>query len=137
MQSDRALVSSPYASFSIGTPMITLSAPLRGNAPGVIAGDLKLDKFSELVHAQRPGKHGNGVSPFFSLSRRGEKAHTRCPASLRNLRIVERLYLPEPAFSLRLGSLHFVHRWYLSCLSASLELVDSFAQLRRERKGVE
>jgi adenylate cyclase len=29
MQADRALVSSPYASFSIGTPMITLSAPLR------------------------------------------------------------------------------------------------------------
>jgi adenylate cyclase len=61
MQSDRALVSSPYASFSIGTPMITLSAPLRGNARGVIAGDLKLDKFSELVHAQRPGKHGTAI----------------------------------------------------------------------------
>jgi len=40
MQSDRALVSSPYASFSIGTPMITLSAPLLGTVPGVIAGDL-------------------------------------------------------------------------------------------------
>jgi adenylate cyclase len=61
MQSDRALVSSPYASFSIGTPMITLSAPLRGTVPGVIAGDLKLDKFSELVHAQRPGKHGTAI----------------------------------------------------------------------------
>ena len=53
MQSDRALVSSPYASFSIGTPMITLSAPLRGRVRGVIAADLKLDTFSELVHAQR------------------------------------------------------------------------------------
>jgi len=61
MQSDRALVLSPYASFSIGTPMITLSAPLRGNVPGVIAGDLKLDKFGELVHAQRPGKHGTAI----------------------------------------------------------------------------
>ena len=61
MQSDRALVSSPYASFSIGTPMITLSAPLRGAVPGVIAGDLKLDKFGELVHAQRPGKHGTAI----------------------------------------------------------------------------
>jgi adenylate cyclase len=77
MQSDRALVSSPYASFSIGTPMITLSAPLRGNAPGVIAGDLKLDKFSELVHAQRPGKHGTAIifDAFGALIAHPEFAH--------------------------------------------------------------
>ena len=61
VQSDRALVSSPYASFSIGTPMITLSAPLRGHVRGVIAADLKLDKFSELVNSQRPGEHGTTV----------------------------------------------------------------------------
>jgi adenylate cyclase len=61
MQSDRALVSSPYPSFSIGTPMITLSAPLRGRVRGVIAADLKLDKFSELVQAQRPGEHGTAI----------------------------------------------------------------------------
>jgi adenylate cyclase len=61
MQADRALVSSPYASFSIGTPMITLSAPLRGHARGVIAADLKLDKFSGLVHEQRPGEHGTAI----------------------------------------------------------------------------
>jgi adenylate cyclase len=61
MNADRALVSSPYTSFSIGTPMITLSAPLHGSARGVIAADLKLDKFSELVHAQRPGEHGTAV----------------------------------------------------------------------------
>jgi adenylate cyclase len=61
MQTDRALVSSPYASFSIGTPMITLSAPLRGHVRGVIAADLKLDKFSDLVYAQRPGKHGTAI----------------------------------------------------------------------------
>jgi adenylate cyclase len=61
MQAARALVSSPYASFSIGTPMITLSAPLHGRIRGVIAADLKLDKFSELVHAQRPGEHGTAV----------------------------------------------------------------------------
>jgi adenylate cyclase len=60
-QADRALVSSPYASFSIGTPMITLSAPLRGHARGVIAADLKLDKFSELAYAQRPGEHGTVI----------------------------------------------------------------------------
>ncbi|HEY2540656.1 MAG TPA: adenylate/guanylate cyclase domain-containing protein [Stellaceae bacterium] len=61
MQTDRALVSSPYASFSIGTPMITLSAPLRGQVRGVIAADLKLDKFSDLVQARRPGEHGTVI----------------------------------------------------------------------------
>jgi adenylate cyclase len=61
MQADHDLVSSPYASFSIGTPMITLSAPLHGHVRGVIAADLKLDKFSELVDAQRPGEHGAAV----------------------------------------------------------------------------
>jgi adenylate cyclase len=61
MQADRALVSSPYASFSIGTPMITLSAPLQRQVQGVIAADLKLDKFSDWVYAQRPGKHGTAI----------------------------------------------------------------------------
>ncbi len=61
MQADRALVSSPYASFSIGTPMITLSAPLQGHVRGVIATDLKLDKFSDWVYAQRPGEHGTAI----------------------------------------------------------------------------
>jgi adenylate cyclase len=61
MQSNRALVSSPYASFSIGTPMITLSAPLHGHGRGVIAADLKLDKFSDWVQAQRPGAHGTAI----------------------------------------------------------------------------
>jgi adenylate cyclase len=61
MQTDRALVSSPYASFSIGTPMITLSASLQGRVRGVIATDLKLDKFSDWVYAQRPGEHGTAI----------------------------------------------------------------------------
>jgi len=61
MKTDRALVSSPYTSFSIGTPMITLSAPLRGQVRGVIAADLKLDKFGDLVQAQRPGEHGTAI----------------------------------------------------------------------------
>jgi adenylate cyclase len=61
MQAYRALVSSPYASFSIGTPMITLSAPLQGHVRGVIATDLKLDNFSDLVYAQRPGEHGTAI----------------------------------------------------------------------------
>jgi adenylate cyclase len=61
MQTDRALVSSPYASFSIGTPMITLSAPLQGHVRGVIATDLKLDNFSDWVYAQRPGEHGTAI----------------------------------------------------------------------------
>ena len=61
IQADRALVSSPYTSFSIGTPMITLSAPLRGHVLGVIAADLKLDNFSDLVYAERPGEHGTAI----------------------------------------------------------------------------
>jgi adenylate cyclase len=61
MQTDRSLVSSPYASFSIGTPMITLSAPLQGHVRGVIATDLKLDNFSDWVYAQRPGEHGTAI----------------------------------------------------------------------------
>jgi adenylate cyclase len=61
MQAGRALVSSPYASFSIGTSMITLSSPLQGHVHGVIAADLKLDKFSDFVYAQRPGEHGTAI----------------------------------------------------------------------------
>ncbi|MGC2203038.1 MAG: adenylate/guanylate cyclase domain-containing protein [Stellaceae bacterium] len=61
MQTNGPLVSSPYASFSIGTPMITLTAPLQGHVRGVIATDLKLDKFSDWVYAQRPGEHGTAI----------------------------------------------------------------------------
>jgi adenylate cyclase len=66
MQTDGGIVSSPYASFSIGTPMITLSAPLQGHVRGVVAVDLKLDKFSELAYAHRPGEHGTVIifDPF-------------------------------------------------------------------------
>jgi adenylate cyclase len=58
MKADRSVVSSPYLSFSIGTPVITVSAPLRGKVPGVLAADVKLDTFSDFVQAQRPGEHG-------------------------------------------------------------------------------
>ncbi|HUN96214.1 MAG TPA: adenylate/guanylate cyclase domain-containing protein [Bradyrhizobium sp.] len=58
MKADRSLVSAPYIAFSIGTPVITVSAPLRGKVPGVIAADLKLDTFSDFVQEQRPGEHG-------------------------------------------------------------------------------
>ena len=58
MRPDRPYVSAPYLSFSIGAPVITVSAPLRGKVPGVIAADLKLDTFSDFVQAQRPGQHG-------------------------------------------------------------------------------
>ncbi len=61
LQAGRALVSSPYASFSIAAPMITLSAPLQGSVRGVIAADIKLDTFSNFVNAQRPGEHGLAV----------------------------------------------------------------------------
>jgi adenylate cyclase len=58
IQLDRPRVSEPYLSFSIGAPVITVSAPLRGKVPGVLAADLKLDTFSNFVQAQRPGQHG-------------------------------------------------------------------------------
>src|SRR5215510_212830 len=58
MKADRSLVSPPYLSFSIGAPVITVSTPLRGKVPGVLAADLKLDTFSDFVQAQRPGEHG-------------------------------------------------------------------------------
>jgi adenylate cyclase len=58
MKADRSLVSPPYLSFSIGAPVITVSAPLRGKVPGVLAADLKLDTFSDFVQGQRPGEHG-------------------------------------------------------------------------------
>jgi adenylate cyclase len=55
---DALLVSSPYLAFSIGSPVITVSAPLRGRMKGVLAADLKLDDFSNFVQKQRPGEHG-------------------------------------------------------------------------------
>jgi adenylate cyclase len=58
MKADRPRVSPPYFAFSIGAPVITVSAPLRGKVPGVIAADLKLDTFNDFVQAQRPGEHG-------------------------------------------------------------------------------
>jgi adenylate cyclase len=58
MKADRPYVSEPYLSFSIGAPVITVSAPLRGKVSGVLAADLKLDASSEFVQAQRPGQHG-------------------------------------------------------------------------------
>ena len=61
LRADQPIVSSPYRSFSIGTPMMTLAAPLRGRVRGVIAADLKLDNFGELVNAQRPGTHGTAI----------------------------------------------------------------------------
>jgi adenylate cyclase len=57
-EADRPQVSTPYLAFSIGAPVITVSAPLRGKVPGVLAADLKLDSFSDFVQAQRPGEHG-------------------------------------------------------------------------------
>src|SRR5207237_6793003 len=58
MRLDRPHVSAPYLSYSLGAPVITVSAPLRGKVPGVLAADLKLDTFSDFVQAQRPGQHG-------------------------------------------------------------------------------
>jgi adenylate cyclase len=58
MKADRSLISAPYLAFSIGAPVITVSAPLRGKVAGVLAADLKLDTFNDFVQAERPGEHG-------------------------------------------------------------------------------
>jgi adenylate cyclase len=58
LATDRTLISSPYLAFTIGAPVITVSAPLRGKVRGVLAADLKLDNFSNFAEAQRPGEHG-------------------------------------------------------------------------------
>jgi adenylate cyclase len=41
--------------------MMTLSAPLQGRVEGVVAADLRLDRFSDLVNTQRPGEHGTAI----------------------------------------------------------------------------
>jgi adenylate cyclase len=61
LRENRALVSSPYTTLITGAPVITLSAPLRGLARGVIAADLKLTSFSDFVLEQRPGEHGTAI----------------------------------------------------------------------------
>ena len=61
MQAGRIVISSPYFSFSIGTPMITLSVALQRQVHGVVAVDLKLDDFSQFVYAHRPGEHGTAI----------------------------------------------------------------------------
>ena len=58
VKAERSWISPPYLAFSIGAPVITVSAPLRGKVTGVLAADLKLDTFSDFVQAQRPGEHG-------------------------------------------------------------------------------
>jgi adenylate cyclase len=61
MDIGRAVISSPYVAYSIGSPVITVSAPLQGKVHGVIAADLKLDDFNDFVRRQRPGEHGSVV----------------------------------------------------------------------------
>ena len=65
MKTDRPYVSEPYLSFSIGAPVITVSAPLRGKVPGVLAADLKLDTFQRLRPGATAGTawHGHDLRP--------------------------------------------------------------------------
>jgi adenylate cyclase len=61
MAADGPVISSPYVSFTIGAPVITISEPLRGKVRGIIAANLKLDVFSDFVYEQRPGEHGTAL----------------------------------------------------------------------------
>ena len=58
MRADSPYVSEPYLSFSIGAPVITVSAPLRGKVPGVLAADLKLDTSARLSRPTGPASTG-------------------------------------------------------------------------------
>jgi adenylate cyclase len=40
-KADRPHLASPYLALSTGAPVITVSAPLPGKVPGVLAADLK------------------------------------------------------------------------------------------------
>jgi adenylate cyclase len=98
MRSDRPYVSAPYLSFSLGALVITVSAPLRGKVPGVLAADLKLDTFSDFVQAQRPGQNGT-VMIFdeagsliahrdfaeFVAAAMTHPSQSQCPASTRSI----------------------------------------------------
>ena len=61
LRENDAIVSPPYITLITGAPVITLSAPLRGLARGVIGADLNLTSFSDFVYAQRPGEHGTAI----------------------------------------------------------------------------
>lgn len=61
LRANRAVVSAPYVDLITGARVITLSAPLRGAARGVIGINLKLAAFGDFVYAQRPGAHGTAI----------------------------------------------------------------------------
>lgn len=62
-QDSHALViSSPYVSYGLGVPMLTISAPLQGRARGVVGADLKLDTYSAYADAHKIGANGQIIA---------------------------------------------------------------------------
>ena len=64
MKTDQPLVSPPYLAFSIGTPVITVSAPLRGKVAGVLAAD---SSSTPSANSSRRNDLGNTVSFDFQF----------------------------------------------------------------------
>lgn len=62
LKAGQLIILPPYVSFSLGIPMLTLSAPLEGSASGVVGADLKLDTYSASAESQKIGKHGEFVA---------------------------------------------------------------------------
>ncbi len=60
-KTNQLMVSEPYISFSLGVPMLTISAPLHGRAIGVVGLDLKLDSYSTSARVLQFGKKGSAV----------------------------------------------------------------------------
>jgi adenylate cyclase len=53
------VTSAPYLSFNLGVPMITFSAPVQGEVPGVVGIDLKLDAYSTSAPILKFGDNGH------------------------------------------------------------------------------
>ncbi|MGH6738956.1 MAG: cache domain-containing protein [Bradyrhizobium sp.] len=57
-KSDKTLLTGPYIFFATGEPGYTLRMPLKEGRRGVIAGDILLNRFEEMLGQQKLGKSG-------------------------------------------------------------------------------
>jgi adenylate cyclase len=58
LKSDKTLLTGPYVFFATGEPGYTLRIALEGPHPGVVAGDLLLNTFENMLAQQKLGKSG-------------------------------------------------------------------------------
>ncbi|MET4018950.1 adenylate/guanylate cyclase domain-containing protein [Bradyrhizobium sp. S3.2.12] len=57
-KNDKTLLTGPYVFYATGEPGYTLRTPLREGRRGVIAGDLLLNRFEDMLAAQKLGQSG-------------------------------------------------------------------------------